>query len=339
MEAEKKKNIAHALPRGMMSVLLWGVLLFLHACRAIGGVLLSLYERSLPSFRMLQPRRSERDWKQPEYSKLPRHVAVVINDAELLRQRSSVVSFVSALVKTAALYAVVEHVTLYDEKGKSALTDNRGGTRLILEKKTGVLKSKQDAIYDELRDVVKSPSAPPHSQPEEATKARSADSGYGTLESSSSGTSTPVLASLSQRLPASTSAAADEPQRKEKRVRLSILSEHDGREAIAQVANELLLAAGDDGGDAKDDDEDRLSHESISAALDSSWPSEGQRDPDLLIIVGGSQMRLKGFPPWQLRLTEFYHDPMDSSGSKARPDRIVFKGFALYSHCEMRFGR
>lgn len=32
--------------------------------------------------------------------------------------------------------------------------------------------------------------------------------------------------------------------------------------------------------------------------------AESLAEPDLLVVLGGPYLRLKGFPPWQIRLTE-----------------------------------
>ncbi|TKA54012.1 hypothetical protein B0A53_03294 [Rhodotorula sp. CCFEE 5036] len=64
-------------------------------------------------------------------------------------------------------------------------------------------------------------------------------------------------------------------------------------------------------------------------------------EPDLLLVFGGSYLRLHGFPPWQLRLTEMYHHSWPTWFS--RPPELTYdilrKALDVYGRAEMRLGR
>ncbi|KAL2869406.1 ditrans,polycis-polyprenyl diphosphate synthase [Aspergillus lucknowensis] len=65
-------------------------------------------------------------------------------------------------------------------------------------------------------------------------------------------------------------------------------------------------------------------------------------EPDLLLVFGPS-MKLDGYPPWHIRLTEIYHAGVDSDGAAVYSDIVEYQGFLRglwrYSGAQMRFGR
>lgn len=68
----------------------------------------------------------------------------------------------------------------------------------------------------------------------------------------------------------------------------------------------------------------------VSAELSDYVSSE----PDLLILFGG-RVVLKGYPPWQLRLTEIFHLP-DNRGVNYQ---VWLKGLKKFGGAEFRVGR
>jgi len=73
-----------------------------------------------------------------------------------------------------------------------------------------------------------------------------------------------------------------------------------------------------------------ITMELIDAELESLTIPE----PDLLILFSPS-VKLQGYPPWPIRLTEIYHVPdNDSVGYQ-----VFLRGLYNYAKCQMRFGR
>ncbi|SGY14769.1 BQ5605_C013g07097 [Microbotryum silenes-dioicae] len=79
---------------------------------------------------------------------------------------------------------------------------------------------------------------------------------------------------------------SETPTAKSSVLSVNLLSRRSGRPHLASIARQL--AEGQD-----------LGH-SIEEAIEAGSFSE----PDLLLVLGGPYLRLRGFPPWQLRLTE-----------------------------------
>ncbi|GAA5919008.1 hypothetical protein JCM6882_002005 [Rhodosporidiobolus microsporus] len=111
---------------------------------------------------------------------------------------------------------------------------------------------------------------------------------------------------------------------------LKLLSRAAGRPHLAQVARALS------GGARALQPEKQLTTEAVSAILDALPLSE----PDLLFVFGGPYLRLQGFPPWQIRLTEMYHH---SSPNWLPPPKLSYEVFRpaldIYGGAEMRLGR
>lgn len=99
-------------------------------------------------------------------------------------------------------------------------------------------------------------------------------------------------------------------------LRLNLLSRCSGKPHIARTARRLASQAKVRGGASA-----RLSSDAIANVLDGAHPTaslkllimtdrvrisaeESLTEPGLLLVVGGSYLRLHGFPPWLLRLTE-----------------------------------
>ncbi|GAA5835306.1 hypothetical protein JCM5353_006728 [Sporobolomyces roseus] len=111
---------------------------------------------------------------------------------------------------------------------------------------------------------------------------------------------------------------------------LRLLSRQAGRPQLAKLAQELAISRSN---------KSRLSpltSEKVAEAID-SFPLP---EPDLVFVFGGSYLRLSGFPPWQIRLSEMYHYPSPAwlpSPTLTYP--IFRKAVDLYGRAEMRLGR
>ncbi|BGP42527.1 hypothetical protein JCM10450v2_006626 [Rhodotorula kratochvilovae] len=109
---------------------------------------------------------------------------------------------------------------------------------------------------------------------------------------------------------------------------LNLLSRAAGRPRLARLASSLASSPA-----AR---EGKLSSSTISAEID-ALPLE---EPDLLLVLGGSYLRLRGFPPWQLRLTEMFHYayPTWLPAPRVRYTHLR-SALDVYGRAEMRLGR
>lgn len=74
-----------------------------------------------------------------------------------------------------------------------------------------------------------------------------------------------------------------------------MLSEADGRRTLVDLAKTL----------AEMSQKRRISPLDISAELVDAEISESvMEEPDLVILFGGDEILLQGYPPWQIRLSE-----------------------------------
>lgn len=79
----------------------------------------------------------------------------------------------------------------------------------------------------------------------------------------------------------------------------------------------------------------KLSSDDISQELvDVEITESVMGEPDLLIIFGPN-VRLQGYPPWQIRLTEIYH-VQDNDGVGYQ---VFLRALHNYSKAHMKFGR
>ncbi|KDE03394.1 hypothetical protein MVLG_06111 [Microbotryum lychnidis-dioicae p1A1 Lamole] len=115
---------------------------------------------------------------------------------------------------------------------------------------------------------------------------------------------------------------SETPTAKSSVLSVNLLSRRSGRPHLASIARQL--AEGQD-----------LGH-SIEEAIEAGSFSE----PDLLLVLGGPYLRLRGFPPWQLRLTEMYHHPSPAWLPPPSLDwPILRRALDVYGGAEMRLGR
>ncbi|KAJ4372369.1 hypothetical protein N0V83_004143 [Neocucurbitaria cava] len=114
---------------------------------------------------------------------------------------------------------------------------------------------------------------------------------------------------------------------KEERQHLTVLllSEHDGRDTIVDLTRTLAEMA--QKGDVR---QEQINMDLIDAQLTDHVSSE----PDLLILFSPT-VQLKGYPPWQLRLTEIFHLP-DNKGVNYQ---VFLRALYNFAKVEMRLGR
>ncbi|KAK4047515.1 hypothetical protein OIO90_006157 [Microbotryomycetes sp. JL221] len=271
------------------------------------------------------------------WNKLPRHVAVLfvhspnwtsLTDAFTRLRRlertawiaekshddsKDVVRLAAEIVKLVRWCEQLEitELSLFDERG---IVDRHADQIASIIAQTVATTSVIDdelGCYKKLK--VYSSIVPKRTKNDELLPGQEVDSGCGVSDPGQDGTMTPP----------STSRTAC--------ITVNLLSKRSGRPQLARVAQALSL------------DRlkgvhtfDTLTTELVHDTIENSSFGE----PQLLLVLGGPYLRLHGFPPWQLRLTEMYHHPSPSWLPPPRlTQRIFSRALDLYGGAEMRLGR
>jgi len=109
------------------------------------------------------------------------------------------------------------------------------------------------------------------------------------------------------------------------RLEVMFISEEDGRESLVDLTKTLCDMA----------QRGKLSSEDVSVELiDAEVKENCMGEPDLLLLFSSS-ITLKGYPPWQLRLTEIYN-VTDNEGVGYQ---VFLRALYCFARTEMRFGR
>ena len=104
-----------------------------------------------------------------------------------------------------------------------------------------------------------------------------------------------------------------------------LLSEGDGRATLVDLTKTL----------AEMSQRNKLSADDISLDLIDAEISESvMAEPDLLILFG-PYVKLQGYPPWQVRLTEIYHS-QDNCGVGYQ---VFLRALYNFAKAQMKFGR
>ncbi|XP_028413828.1 dehydrodolichyl diphosphate synthase complex subunit Nus1-like [Dendronephthya gigantea] len=111
-----------------------------------------------------------------------------------------------------------------------------------------------------------------------------------------------------------------------RKVHLSILSYHEGKEDIVRAAQEFCTRVKNEEAQSKIMD---IEHFSQLLEVNKDFP-----DPDLAIAFGQTDS-LCDYPPWQIRLTEFIFLP----SLKVMDHTSFLQTLRRYSKCEQRLGR
>ncbi|GAA5984990.1 hypothetical protein JCM10908_002480 [Rhodotorula pacifica] len=253
------------------------------------------------------------DLAAQRWSKLPRHLAVSLvcgGNRSREEDRKRHVGILESLLHWSRQLGVAT-LSVYDETG--ALLRNAAGYAKGLDLQ--IVSSDEDIATEGMVTL-----AEPW-----VTAKRGAAS-----PPASEGTRTPRTADEDASADSSTTLVADETYAASPRqLRLNLLSRDAGRPRLARLAQELAVRARETGDD--------IQSEQIAEQIDALPLGE----PDLLLVLGGSYLRLHGFPPWQLRLTEMYHHSWPTWFSK--PPELTYdilrKALDVYGRAEMRLGR
>ncbi|KAI4259409.1 MAG: hypothetical protein L6R42_004587 [Xanthoria sp. 1 TBL-2021] len=104
-----------------------------------------------------------------------------------------------------------------------------------------------------------------------------------------------------------------------------LLSEGDGRATLVDLTKTLTEMS----------QRNKLSADDISLDLIDAEISESvMAEPDLLIVFG-PYVKLQGYPPWQVRLTEIYHS-QDNCGVGYQ---VFLRALYNFAKAQMKFGR
>ncbi|KAL8714416.1 MAG: hypothetical protein Q9220_001749 [cf. Caloplaca sp. 1 TL-2023] len=103
-----------------------------------------------------------------------------------------------------------------------------------------------------------------------------------------------------------------------------LLSEGDGRTTLVDLTKTL----------AEMSQRNKISADDISIDLIDAEISEVMTEPDLLILFD-PYVKLQGYPPWQIRLTEIYHS-QDNSGVGYQ---VFLRALYNFANAQMKFGR
>lgn len=108
-------------------------------------------------------------------------------------------------------------------------------------------------------------------------------------------------------------------------VSVLLLSAEDGRSTLVDLTKTL----------AEMSQRNKLSTSDISLDLIDAEISESiMTEPDLLILFGPF-VKLQGYPPWQVRLTEIYHS-QDNCGVGYQ---VFLRALHNFANAHMKFGR
>ncbi|KAJ5260510.1 hypothetical protein N7478_012115 [Penicillium angulare] len=132
---------------------------------------------------------------------------------------------------------------------------------------------------------------------------------------------------------------------------LLLLSATDGRETMVDLTK-TLAEMSQNGKLSPEDITPELVDAEISEITSQPLQSETESDrapiniikpePDLLLIFG-PYLKLDGYPPWQIRLTEMYCTGDRSHGMTGYGEAVEYQGFMRglwhYAGAQMRFGR
>ncbi|KAJ5909194.1 hypothetical protein N7495_001876 [Penicillium taxi] len=157
----------------------------------------------------------------------------------------------------------------------------------------------------------------------------------------------PVLQVYAPHHPAHGNAPSSQPENPS--LTILLLSSTDGRETIVDLTK-TLAEMSQNGKLSPEDITQELIDAEISDITSQPLQDSVGRDtskllnpePDLLLVFG-SYLRLDGYPPWQLRLTEMYCTGDHNHGMTGYGEAVEYQGFMRglwhYAGAQMRFGR
>lgn len=128
-----------------------------------------------------------------------------------------------------------------------------------------------------------------------------------------------------------------------------LLSSTDGRETfvdltktLAEMSQNGKISSQDITPELVDAEITEITMHPSQSAVDEDDPVSVKPEPDLLLVFGPF-LRLDGYPPWHLRLTEMYCTGDTSNGLTGNGEAVEYQGFIRglwhFAGAQMRFGR
>ncbi|KAH8149265.1 uncharacterized protein LAJ45_06805 [Morchella importuna] len=108
-------------------------------------------------------------------------------------------------------------------------------------------------------------------------------------------------------------------------IEVVIISEEDGRESLVDLTKTLCDMA----------QRGKIAAEDVSIDLIDAEVKENVIPEPNLLILFSPNVTLRGYPPWQIRLTEIFHVP----DNEAVGYQVFLRALHKYAKKEMRFGR
>lgn len=143
--------------------------------------------------------------------------------------------------------------------------------------------------------------------------------------------------------------AAPDPNSENSSLALLLLSSTDGRETLVDLTKTLAemsqngkLSPDDITPELVDAEITEITTRPLQADSASGATKILKPEPDLLLVFGPF-LKLDGYPPWQIRLTEMYCTGHRSHGLTEYGEAVEYQGFMRglwhYAGAQMRFGR
>lgn len=204
--------------------------------------------------------------------RLPRHLSIILDGTGAAQDSAVMAKLINDVCECSAWAACagIQVLSIYERHGR--LDDMLRGPA---NQDTGILKSAQPQLHEYITRTLMSYYGPD-----------SADKPTVSLR-------VPLTPAFS---PPSTSPDPDgQGSRPSRHLSIIMLSEADGRRTLVDLAKTL----------AEMSQKRRISPQDISTELIDAEISESVvEEPDLVILFGGDDIMLQGYPPWQIRLSE-----------------------------------
>ncbi|GAA6005274.1 hypothetical protein JCM11491_002642 [Sporobolomyces phaffii] len=292
-----------------------GVLLVLHTAFASIRLLVVVSQQFQSSRHQSTRTRSTpaADLATNRWTKVPRHLAVVLAPGTWREGQ------ITRLIKWCRELGIAQ-LTLYDRQGHLVANADRIA---LLDPNQPLVVKHADAIVTLVPAVSATPPKPEQLSSLLLNELDETASSDGTGSATLIGD---VESSTPPNHPKSTSSSS---------FTLRLLSRSAGRPQIAKLAQTLAVSRRRQQ-QARSTPLPPLSSEKVAQVID-SFPLP---EPDLVFVFGGSYLRLSGFPPWQIRLSEMYHyaSPIWLPAPELRYE-ILRSALDVYGRAEMRLGR
>lgn len=117
-----------------------------------------------------------------------------------------------------------------------------------------------------------------------------------------------------------------------KTIKINLIDRHQGHQHLAKVTRALVEII-------KLNDQTKFNFDDLNVkTIGEKICSTSIGLPDLLLVLGGRSLRFRGFPPWQLTLTEIYHARSYGILPYQIQYREYLEALRVFGNCEQRVG-